>query len=77
MEPKEKAKELVAKFTQFASSGKMEDEETLENNSMECAIICVEEILSFYKRYDGGIDADEYEDQSTFWEEVREEITKL
>ena len=63
MTPKEKAKELISKFTFFKHP---EDKRDLVNNTKQCALICVDEIIeettAFVKAY---------------WIEVKEEINKL
>ena len=62
MTPKEKAEELVNKFSHFTVQEKWE----LKNYyAMECALIAVDEIINNVELY------------STYWKEVKEEIEKL
>lgn len=80
MTPKEKAKELVERFTPdtmiytWDGNGYKVDEETSMCNAKNCALICIEEIQ------DANPMSDElYDNESTliYWEEVKQEITKL
>jgi hypothetical protein len=71
MTPKEKAEQLVNKFSHFTVQEKWE----LKNYyAMECALIAVDEILD-------SIDWDYYEGsqqtQQNYWKEVKQEIEKL
>ncbi len=69
MKSEEKARELVDRFD--LPTGLMSKERK------QCALICCSEILEFYKRYEGGIDSDEYDEQVDFWKEVKKAIEKL
>ena len=62
MTPKEKAKELVDKFTVVGLQQR--------NEGIQCALIAVEVILII-----NSVDKDE--DLSNYWEEVKQEIEKL
>ena len=64
MEPKEYAKELLAKMTTNADS-------LIYKNlyAKECALIAVDEII------EAGKDVDEFCD--SYWQEVKQEIEKL
>jgi hypothetical protein len=71
MTSKEKAEELVNKFSHFTVQEKWE----LKNYyAMECALIAVDEILD-------AIDWDYYEGskqtEHMYWQEVKQEIEKL
>ena len=67
MTPKEKAKELVNKFS-FASIYFTDGEEEAKLNGKFCAELCVDEIMN-------GNFADGYD--HSFWQEVKSEIEKL
>ena len=73
MEPKEKAKELVGKYTPLASSGGYYDDRSYnvgtdkEVNAKQCALIAVDELLSIAENF--GVDR--------YWQEVKEELEKL
>ena len=62
MTPKEKAKELISKFT-FLS---YPESDAKFYNPKQCALIAVDEILQHC-----------YEVMKPFWEEVKQEIEKL
>lgn len=47
MTPKEKAKELVENFTQYASWGIFDEIEERDENAKQCALKAVDEILDF------------------------------
>tara|TARA_R110000787_G_C13233319_1_gene427495 strand:+ start:44 stop:268 length:225 start_codon:yes stop_codon:yes gene_type:complete len=74
MTPKEKAKELVCKYVQHSKpmeyginfSGDID-------HAIECALICVDEMLGIYDIE--GYDGDDRE--MAYLEEVKEEINKL
>ena len=80
MTPKEKAKELVDKFTQ-----------TNGNNffAKECALIAVDEIIKSSPRHPNDVDWDDvggthqyyyeaqHEEALNYWQEVKEELEKL
>lgn len=74
MTPKEKAEELVKKFraTTHSISRIMVD-------GKQCALICVDEILinlgNLYA--ENWIEISEIEQNSIFWEQVKQEIEKL
>jgi hypothetical protein len=68
MTPKEKARELVDKFNNYSRiypslTYSIDGEFNLVNDSNKCALIAVEEILSW--------------NQTKFWEDVKQEIEKL
>jgi hypothetical protein len=63
MTPKEKAKELVDKFTVIGLQQR--------NEGIQCALIAVDEIINVTAGLKGWIDGFQY------WEEVKEEIEKL
>lgn len=73
MSPKEKAKELVEKFLPYSYYHEMDNSMNRnyqqEDNAKQCALICVDEILSAVttiadKRYE-------------YYKEVKQEINKL
>jgi hypothetical protein len=68
MTPKEKARELVDKFNNYSRiypslTYGIDGEFNLVNDSNKCALIAVEEILSW--------------NQTKFWEDVKQEIENL
>lgn len=70
MKAEQKAKELIDEF--IAKGG-------LFANSIECALICIEEILNspgdiYWGKNEDEIDFTNY---FTYWKEVREELQKL
>tara|TARA_R110000868_G_C10685312_1_gene747831 strand:- start:50 stop:253 length:204 start_codon:yes stop_codon:yes gene_type:complete len=67
MTPKEKAKELVDKFT-FRC-----EECDYDWNAKQCALIAVDEILQELENADDGQTSIPYE----YWEQVKSEIQKL
>lgn len=67
MTPKEKAKELVDKFSPLAKNWDCYNDEPLdENNAKQCALIAVDEIIN------AGKDVDEFSD--SYWQQVKQEI---
>ncbi len=69
MTAKEKATELMADI--IVGTLRMP---TLSNKQAEqCALITVDEILKIWNKLDDGVLSIEYD----FWQEVKEEITKL
>jgi hypothetical protein len=66
MTPKDKAKQLVDKFTLVGLQQR--------NEGIQCALICVEEILDVIKLMPYGM---QYLSARDYWEEVKEEIKKL
>ena len=75
MKAKEKARELVDKFypraTSYSLDGKNQNE-----NTKQCALIAVEEILDSYtnEKSNGFIISDKI---ILYWEEVKQEIINL
>jgi len=67
MTPKEKAKELVDKFTVVGLQQRAE--------GYQCALIAVDEILNEYKSYNKS--AIVYNDALRYWDKVKQEIEKL
>ena len=61
MTPKEKAKELVDLFTVIGLQQR--------NEGIQCALICVDEILDEYWSHDCN--------RRDWWKQVKEEINKL
>ncbi len=67
MTAKDKAKELVEKY-QF-NGDMIDDIRMSEDYAVECALICVDEMLrEIPKRFDS---------EEIYWEEVKKEIEKL
>ena len=74
MTPKEKAKELVGKYEHHSKpmeyginfSGDID-------HAIECALICVNEILEPHYKVLAGVMPKVYD----YWQEVKEEINKL
>ena len=72
MTPKEKAKELVEKFSD------LEDGEMYIGKSKECALIAVDEIINSLENY--GKESDELQNMENdfrYWQEVKEELLKM
>ena len=61
MTPQEKANELVVKFTVVGLQQR--------NEGIQCALICVDEILDEYWSHDCN--------RRDWWKQVKEEINKL
>lgn len=68
MDSKQKAKELVDRFEDYAYyyEVQLSNEDKCIWNQKQCALICVDEILEFYDRVD-----------VKYWKEVKQEIEKL
>lgn len=66
MTPKEKAKELVDKFTVVGLQQR--------NEGIQCALICVDEVLDVIKLRPYGM---QYLSARDYFKEVKEEIEKL
>jgi uncharacterized protein YydD (DUF2326 family) len=73
MTPKEKAKELVDKYSdnivvkfQEYAGAHYSELELSDTETKQCALICVDEILEFHDRID-----------VKYWKEVKQEIEKL
>ena len=74
MAAKEKAKELVDKFTLYLGTDVNGDEcyvDVLE--AKQCALICIDEMLSIYDAE--GYDSEDY--GMFYLEEVKQELNKL
>ena len=74
MTPKEKAKELIELFKNFAESGYADSTssilKTYEKNTKQCAIICCKEIINNYPDVLGTFPTE-------YWNEVITELEKL
>jgi hypothetical protein len=71
MTPKEKAKELCLKFQQklfINLSDKEEDADYIHNDSKECALVVVDEIIKEKEAYGQG---------TVYWHNVKREIEIL
>ena len=78
MTPKEKAKELVDKYTNLYPSYIVMFPSDIDNaikDIKECALVAVDEILTAitFNMYD----EDAYNKEDIYWEEVKEEIENL
>ena len=69
MTPKEKAKELINEFIEVVTEGNFPSVK-----AKECALIAVNEILSFINKNDIDV---WNRDILTYWQEVKQEIEKL
>jgi len=71
MTPEEKAKELVNKFRPYSYSSdglnSMEREYQIEDNSKQCALIAVDELINYSEEWD----------DSEYWQEVKHEVINL
>jgi hypothetical protein len=72
MTAKDKAKELVEKY-QF-NGDMIDDIRMSEDYAVECALICVDEIINTYPTPWSSLDIDP---QKEYWQEVKQEIEKL
>ena len=71
MTPKEKAKELIDKFSPLAKNWDCYNDEPLEeNNAKQCAIIALDEIMKICSEFDPWCGLD-------YWYKVKQEIEKL
>ena len=78
MTSKEKAVELVKKFSRFACMGRFECKYERHENAKKIALISVDEILTL--RLDKDQYYEEFEDKInyySYWNEVKQEIEKL
>lgn len=73
MTPKEKAKDLYVRFSDYCSWNTFEEEQDYINNIKQCALIAVEEVKEaiFWHPYESPNFELEY------WNEVMNEIEKL
>ena len=70
--PKEKAKELVEKFSD------LEDGEMYIGKAKQCALIAVDEIINSLENY--GKESDELQNMENdfrYWQEVRQELLNI
>ena len=74
MTPKEKAEELVDKFwDKLYAIPSFNNPTELAEQSKQCALICVDEILESHYKVLVGVMPKTYD----YWQEVKEEINKL
>ena len=73
MTPKEKAKELVAKFKPYSYSGRDEDREWRFENAKQCTLIAVDEMLEEHRFND----SDYANRRFKYFQEVKQEILAL
>jgi len=77
MTPKQKAKELVDKFTRsqyYGCLGCGEDYDDKQESAKQCALIAVDEILDEIQPFEL---AWEYQSKIEFWNNVKKEIEAL
>ena len=74
MTAKEKAKELVSKFTFYQLP---EDKRILFDNAKRCALICVDEMIRAIKQIQFNYDIFLEDTEISYLWEVKEEINKL
>ena len=70
--PKEKATELIEQFCTLDEYDAVNDIPIYTHNTKQCALICCEEILKEIPMYTGNLNP-----KWKYWQEVKEEITKL
>ena len=72
MTPKEKAKELVEKFSD------LEDGEMYIGKAKQCALIAVDEIINSLENYGKASDElQNMENDFRYWQEVKQELLKI
>lgn len=75
MNPKEKAQELIDKFSDYATPTFDEESKfSTYNSSKQCALISVDEIMHVLSILPYGM---QYLSEIDYWEGVKEEINKL
>ena len=72
MTAKEKATELTEKYICYVAEGNGMQPHVIKYRAKQCALICCEEILKEIPMYTGNLNPN-----WNFWQEVKEEITKL
>ena len=89
MTPKEKAQELVERFSEHSYVFHTLDTTTSMTSAKQCALIAVDEIMKSEPRYPSDVDWDDCggthqyyyeaqrEDAEKYWQEVKQEIEKL
>ena len=76
--PKEKAIELVAKFSVILFvEGTDSEKRVCDSYAKDCAITCVDEIINSYSCYKGMHDQEFIDADKHFWKQVKTEITNL
>ena len=76
MTPKEKATELIYKFTPYSDYNECDvftERENQLKNAIQCALICVDEII----RNEVNTTMHPNDSIMDYWEEVKQEINKL
>lgn len=76
MTPKEKAKDLFVRFSDYCSWDTFEEEQDYINNIKQCALIAVDEILKLESNNGYYFDGTNVTSIS-YWQEVKQEIDKL
>jgi len=78
MTPKEKAKELIDKMKlRFNIIDELNYDAKNEYGAKQCALICVDEILTSNEYLFGQMDNDDSYYDGSYWQEVKEEIGNL
>lgn len=80
MTAKEKAIKLVEKFEPYVNYQKddlINEIERMRINAKQCALICVDEILTFIKDADPQSLSYELMGYRDYWQEVKQQIKKL
>ena len=78
MTPKEKAKDLYVKFSDYCSWNTFEEEQDYINNIKQCALIAVDEmIIQNGELYLNGLDGIYYREKNSYLFEVKQEIENL
>ena len=75
--PEEKAKELVDKFRNEFKWVEKDFPVDLYRDAKQCALICVDEIIESWAKYNGEIDKSFYPEEIKYWQQVKESINKL
>ena len=72
MTPKEKAKELVERFINYAGHNSFLDSHTQRDYAKQCALICVDELIKF--TIEKKEESMYFEMDLKYWQEVKQEI---
>ena len=77
MSAEEKAQELVIKFL-TASFGTMEEYVPVPKEfAKQCAIIAIDEIISSYSQYKERYEQDIFDNEVSYWQEVKQLLQTL
>lgn len=77
MTPKEKAKELVKKYSCYfhGIDENLFKDVVVHDDSIQCALIAVDEVLNAIQF--NTYDEEAYNKEDKYWQEVKQEINKL